>query len=93
MIETEFSILVIDDEDIIRETFQEVLQDAGYLVRVAENSSEALNILRQEHFDILLVDYNLPDMNGVDFIKEASEIGNATKAPYIHKRSGFAEVQ
>ncbi|MCB4792013.1 MAG: response regulator [Elusimicrobia bacterium] len=72
--ESKVSVLVLDDEVIIRDTFYDYLELFGFTVRTAENSTEALDILRQFGADVLVVDYNLPDMNGLSFIKEAAAI-------------------
>ncbi|MCL1971382.1 MAG: response regulator [Endomicrobia bacterium] len=67
-------ILIIEDEEIVRETLAENVKEKGFLVESAENAASALEMIKRFHYDILLVDYRLPDMNGLALIKEALTI-------------------
>jgi DNA-binding response OmpR family regulator len=60
------SILVVDDEASIRELLDQNLQEAGYQVRVAGNGREALEQVRREHPDLVILDVMMPEMNGFD---------------------------
>ncbi len=60
------SILVVDDEASIRELLNQNLQEAGYQVRVAANGREALDQIRREHPDLVILDVMMPEMNGFD---------------------------
>lgn len=71
---TTIKILVIEDEEPIRLTLKTVLEEEGYSIGEAETGARALELIRQSFFDIWLVDYRLPDMNGLDLIKQALEI-------------------
>ncbi len=63
-------ILVIDDEESIRFSFQMFLSNAGHKVAVAENTIDATNILSGNEFDVAVIDRILKDgQNGLDFIK------------------------
>ena len=62
-------ILLVDDEEQIRDMYTEVFSKAGYAVRVAESAEEALEILEQEKFHIFFLDLNLPGMNGVELCR------------------------
>jgi DNA-binding NtrC family response regulator len=64
------NILVVDDDEHIRTYFTEILQDE-YNVFSAEDVSKGLEIAKNNAFDIYLVDYEMPDMYGTDFIREA----------------------
>jgi DNA-binding NtrC family response regulator len=64
-------VLIIEDEEIVRETLAENVRDKGFFVESAENAALALEMIKRSHYDILLVDYRLPDMNGLALIKEA----------------------
>jgi DNA-binding NtrC family response regulator len=63
-------VLLIDDEEAIRETMRPVLEDAGYGVYCAANGADALAASKKLYFDILLVDYTLPDTDGLKLIKD-----------------------
>ena len=57
-------ILVVDDQDDIRETARVVLAGAGYEVVTAPGGREALRLARAEPFDLMLLDINMPDLDG-----------------------------
>ena len=57
-------ILVVDDQDDIRETARAVLAGAGYQVVTAPSGREALRLARSEAFDLMLLDINMPDLDG-----------------------------
>jgi len=59
-------ILVVDDDILVLEALQELLTSSGYEVRVAARGQEALEILDQEHFDLLILDVVMPKMTGID---------------------------
>jgi two-component system response regulator PilR (NtrC family) len=67
-------ILVVDDEPSMRELLQIVLRREGYSVRLAENGRAALASLEREPADVLISDIKMPDMNGVDVLREAKRI-------------------
>jgi CheY-like chemotaxis protein len=50
----------VDDEAIVRESFQDWLEDAGYQVTVAESGEEALEILEKQDFSVMVLDIRLP---------------------------------
>ena len=64
-------ILLVDDDDAIKETLTEILEDDGYQVATAKDGQEALDYLRQ-HRDappgLILLDLMMPRMNGVQFL-------------------------
>ena len=64
------SILIIDDEEDIRDALQMVLQRAGYDVMVAANGSEAIELQRSEPADLIITDIIMPEKDGVTTIKE-----------------------
>src|SRR5579864_11791 len=64
------SILVIDDEAEIREGLELLLSSEGYSVSLAETGESGLARLEQEPYDLLLLDVNLPDRNGLDLLRD-----------------------
>ncbi len=67
-------ILVVDDEPSMRELLQIVLRREGYSVRLAENGRTALSTLEREPADVLISDIKMPDMSGVDVLREAKRL-------------------
>ncbi|MEE8604116.1 MAG: sigma-54 dependent transcriptional regulator [Candidatus Aminicenantaceae bacterium] len=67
-------ILVVDDEDIVRESLHDWLDGVGYDVVVAASAEEALEILKRKKFNIMIADLVMPGMNGIELMKEAKKI-------------------
>ncbi|HUF93957.1 MAG TPA: response regulator, partial [Candidatus Limnocylindria bacterium] len=63
-------ILVVDDEKSILLLLREALGQWGYQVKTASSGMEALEILRSELFDAMLSDVRMPDMSGLDLLRE-----------------------
>lgn len=66
-------ILVVDDEPRARDSLQQLLQLSGYEAVVAEGGLEAMEKLQQHHYELVLLDLNMPDMSGhkvMEFINE-----------------------
>jgi two-component system response regulator PilR (NtrC family) len=67
-------VLVVDDERSMRELLSIVLRRDGYEVVVAEDGATALEVLSRERVDILITDIRMPNMNGVELLREAKRI-------------------
>ncbi|TFH02707.1 MAG: sigma-54-dependent Fis family transcriptional regulator [Calditrichales bacterium] len=67
-------ILVVDDEKAIRESVSLVLSEEGYETEIASNGTEALKILTERDFDILITDLKMPEMDGIELIKNSLKI-------------------
>lgn len=68
-------ILVVEDETINAEIMNNMLHNLGYQPTLAQTGEEALVMLRNNVFDLVLLDINLPDMSGLDVAKVARESG------------------
>ena len=71
---TERTIVVVDDEYLIRWSLQKNLEKAGYRVVLAETGEEALQKVREEAPDLLLIDFKLPGMDGFEVLEKALKI-------------------
>src|SRR3972149_9739330 len=60
------SILIVDDEDSVRESLYNWFIEDGYNVGCAENAKQALSILESKNFDIILADIKMPGMDGLE---------------------------
>jgi len=68
------SILIVDDEENIRKYLGQSLTKDGFEVFTAKYGKEGINLLVQKHIDVVLLDLNLPDLNGLDVLKEIKKI-------------------
>ncbi len=69
----QISILLVDDDRIFRETIGEFLSMSGYNVTLAENGSRAYELVRIHDYDIVLLDVNMPKMDGTETIRAIKE--------------------
>jgi two-component system cell cycle response regulator len=67
-------VLVVDDERFFREAFTEVLSGAGHAVRTAASGEEALRLLGQDRFDLLVTDLVMPGLDGLALVREARRL-------------------
>ena len=65
----EMNLLLIDDDEWIRDSLTLFLESEGCGIVALETAEEGLCEVKSKHFDIIIVDYRLPGMNGLDFIK------------------------
>lgn len=63
------AILVVDDEDAIREIMVETLEDKGYRVHSAPNGVDGLKVLTEHKIDLIVLDLNMPRMDGYMFLE------------------------
>ena len=63
-------ILLVEDEDFIRDLYVRQLTKEGFLVKSAPDGQTGLNLLKTESFDLLLLDIMLPGMNGLQLLRE-----------------------
>jgi len=85
-------ILVVDDEPDIRNLLQEILEDEGYEVSIADNGEAARTSHRERRPDLVLLDIWMPDVDGITLLKEWSEEGGSLPMPVI-MMSGHGTVE
>ena len=71
-------ILVVEDEDILRELVEIVLLEDGHTVRGATNAARALDMIVSERPSLILFDISLPDLSGGEFVERYRELPDAT---------------
>ena len=69
-----FSILVVDDEFIVRDSLSKWFTQDGYKVGVAENAAQALKLMNEGPWDIIFIDIKMPGMDGLELQKRIKEI-------------------
>ena len=76
-------ILLVDDEQFMLQFLQGVLQGEGYLVNTAVNGVEGLKIAEQEIPDLIITDYKMPEMDGVQMVLKLRSISSTSNIPTI----------
>ena len=71
-------ILVVDDDQGMREFLEIMLSREGYRVSTASDAGKALNRCRKETFDLIITDLKMPKMDGIGFLKEVKELSPET---------------
>jgi len=79
-------ILILDDEEMVRENIQVFFEDEGYATLTASSGEEALKLLESNKVDVCIVDMRLPGMSGNDFILKANAAYPGTRC-LIHTGS------
>ncbi len=72
--ESEKTILIVDDDRLVRRFMTESLRNLGYRVFDAERGEAGLELLKANHFDAMIADFAMPGMNGAELIRAALEI-------------------
>jgi len=63
------SCLIVDDSSVVRKVARRILEDLDYIVEEAEDGQEAFDKCRQEMPDAILLDWSMPILSGLDFLK------------------------
>jgi DNA-binding response OmpR family regulator len=75
--------LVVDDTEIHRSATRTFLAMSGFKVEVAEDGMQALKILDGKTFDVIFSDIEMPNMNGMEFLKRVRKHATAAKTPVV----------
>ncbi len=80
-------ILFVDDEAAMRNIFEQAFSKKGYVVLLSESAEEALEILKQDNINVMFLDLNLPEMDGVELCKQ---IRKTNPMAIIYAVTGYA---
>ena len=83
-------ILVVDDEENARIALSKILTREGYDVASAGNGFEALNYLRGKDVELIITDINMPEMNGMAFLRE---LNRSHPASHVIMITAYGEVE
>uniref|UniRef100_UPI0006D582AA response regulator n=1 Tax=Numidum massiliense TaxID=1522315 RepID=UPI0006D582AA len=72
------SILIIEDEAKIARVIQLELEYEGYKTEIAENGRIGLETFQRNHFDLVLLDIRLPELNGLEVLRRIRKSGDTT---------------
>ena len=82
------SVLIVDDEADIRDSVSDILLDFGYEVETAANGPEALATLEQRPFDVALLDFKMPGMDGLTLYREMRRLWPETSVILVSAYTG-----
>ncbi|MGB8167175.1 MAG: sigma-54 dependent transcriptional regulator [Chthoniobacteraceae bacterium] len=83
-------IMVVDDEPIIRKSFEELLRPKRYSITSVGSLADAERLLKKDHFDLLFLDVKLPDGTGTDLLERLSKM---PEHPMTIMMSGYGTVE
>jgi len=83
-------VLIVDDESSARDTIADLLTEDGYTVTATESGKNALGLLEQSSFDLIISDLMMPNMSGIELTKNIKATGTDTPIVVI---TGFATIE
>lgn len=85
-------VLIVDDEEDIRESLKDLLEGSGAQIecRAGANGEEGLDLLETERFDLVISDFKMPGMDGIEFLTRAGRIAAHTPRILI---TAFPDLQ
>ncbi len=79
-------ILLLEDDEMLQETLQEILEDEGYEVDTASTSDEVLDLTFENSYDLYVFDIGVPGMDGTDLLKALRDGEDTTPAIFVSAR-------
>ncbi|MGE0814925.1 MAG: sigma-54-dependent transcriptional regulator [Vicinamibacterales bacterium] len=86
-------VLLVDDEEKILKTLGRALRDEGHQVTTASRAREAQRLLAEQSFDLLVIDYRMPDLSGMDVVKELVATTPDSERPAIVMMTAHGSVE
>jgi CheY-like chemotaxis protein len=90
MNEDPISVLVVDDEPVLRELVAFILIDKGFQVREAESGDAAFQLICKNDFDVVVSDVRMPNGSGVELLTRISSM--TKRKPVVFLVSGYSEI-
>ena len=85
-------ILLLEDDRELGDTLLELLEDAGYAVKLVRNGEEAIDASYNERFDLYVFDINLPDIQGTDLLASLRDADDTTPTIFISALSDIKSI-
>ena len=86
-------VLLVDDEEKILKTLGRALRDDGHLVTTAARALDGQRLLVEQSFDLLIIDYRMPDRSGVEVVKELVSTTPEGERPAIVMMTAHGSVE
>ncbi|MDJ1158139.1 response regulator [Chelatococcus sp. SYSU_G07232] len=86
--------LIVDDSAVIRKVARRILEGLGFRISEAEDGAQALDLCRREMPDAVLLDWNMPVMDGYDFLRALRQMprGNEPKVVFCTTENDVAHI-
>lgn len=81
-------VLMVDDEVVFCENMTKLLNTRGYRANAVNEGEEAIRILKNEAYDVVVLDLKMPGMNGIDILKKINESGISSKVIMLTGHGG-----
>ena len=88
--EKNVQVLIVDDEPLIRKSLYEIMRIEGYRVQMAETGEAALSILKKERIDVVVTDFQLPKMTGIQLLEEVKRWSPKTEVILV---TGYGTIE
>ncbi|WP_353662851.1 response regulator transcription factor [Hydrogenimonas sp. SS33] len=85
-------LLLLEDDDVLSETLVDLLENHDFSVEHAISGEEAIEKSFEKHFDLMILDVNVPVMNGFELLKSLRDAGVTTPAIFITARTDIASL-
>jgi two-component system, chemotaxis family, chemotaxis protein CheY len=87
--------LIVDDSKVIRKISRQMFENAGFTVNEAENGAHALDFLSQRTVDLVILDWNMPVMTGIEFMEKlnAANLAERPKIIFCTTESGLSFIR
>jgi len=82
-------VLIVDDEHFVRQLVSLILTNEGYVVLEAENGNDALTKLKDYEVGMVITDLRMPQMNGIEFVRELKKQPHYISVPVVMITSDF----
>ncbi|MFW5886174.1 MAG: response regulator [Bacteroidota bacterium] len=79
----EKKILIVDDSESIREVVNFTLENEGYQVLIGKDGRDAMQHLDGQNIDLVITDLHMPEMDGIELIKEIRKMNNYQRVPIL----------
>jgi DNA-binding response OmpR family regulator len=84
-------VLVVEDEKHLNRIISEAVEDEGYSVDSCYNGVEAMEFLECADYDVMILDINMPKMNGLELVRKLREKGNTTPVLFLTARDSVSD--